>query len=87
MANPPDLTDQTRCPFSAHLRKMNPRNDLESTKPNSVDQHCISRGGIPYGPEVTNAEKQAKITQQDRGLAFVCYQTDLSNQFHFLQTC
>jgi len=86
MANPPDITDQTRCPFSAHLRKMNPRNDLESAAPNSVDKRRISRAGIPYGPEVTDAEKHAKTTQKDRGLAFVCYQTSLPNQFHFLQT-
>lgn len=38
-------TNQTRCPFSAHIRKSNPRADLAA-----VNNHII-RSGIPYGPE------------------------------------
>lgn len=37
-------SDQTRCPFSAHIRKTHPRADL-------VSNVTILRSGIPYGPE------------------------------------
>lgn len=40
-------SNQTRCPFSAHVRKTNPRADL--TPENRVNH--IIRAGIPYGPE------------------------------------
>jgi deferrochelatase/peroxidase EfeB len=39
-------SDQTHCPFSAHIRKTRPRSDLGNTNTNQ-----IIRGGIPYGPE------------------------------------
>lgn len=39
--------DQSRCPFSAHIRKTAPRADLS---PIDVKHHVI-RGGIPYGDE------------------------------------
>jgi deferrochelatase/peroxidase EfeB len=35
---------------------------------------------------VTAAEAQASVTQLDRGLMFVCYQTSLPNQFEFVQS-
>ncbi|KAJ6501278.1 hypothetical protein DFH09DRAFT_326447 [Mycena vulgaris] len=40
--------NQTKCPFSAHIRKTRPRADLGLPETNS---HHIMRGGIPYGPE------------------------------------
>lgn len=62
-----DLTsDQSRCPFSAHIRKTRPRSDLGNT--NLVNQAI--RAGIPYGPEVSDSESNAGVTSQDRGLAF-----------------
>jgi hypothetical protein len=51
----------------------------------AVSPRRIMRAGIPYGPEVSNAEATAATTQQDRGLMFVCYQTSIVNQFEFLQ--
>jgi deferrochelatase/peroxidase EfeB len=39
-------SDETHCPFSAHIRKTRPRADLGN---NSTIQ--IVRAGIPYGPE------------------------------------
>jgi Dyp-type peroxidase family len=82
--------DQRRCPFSAHIRKTNPRADFDPTKPESsqqtdVDPHRIIRAGIPFGPEVSPAEQSANATTQERGLMFVCYQTSISNQFEFVQ--
>jgi len=41
------LSNQTRCPFSAHVRKTRPRADFN---PFNTVNHII-RAGIPYGPE------------------------------------
>lgn len=60
------ISDQTYCPFSAHIRKTNPRADLADA--NTIN-HAI-RAGTPYGPEVSAAEAHANTTQTDRGLAF-----------------
>jgi Dyp-type peroxidase family len=77
-----DDPDQRRCPFGAHIRKTNPRKDIPKT---ALDPHRIIRAGIPFGPEVNDAESSAGKTQQDRGLLFVCYQTSISQQFEFVQ--
>ncbi|KAJ7852918.1 hypothetical protein B0H14DRAFT_2580679 [Mycena olivaceomarginata] len=78
MHPPNNIADQTWCPFSAHIRKMNPREDLPP------HDHYIMRAGIPYGPEVSNDE----VTSSDaleRGLAFVAYQSDIGEGFRFQQ--
>ncbi|KAJ6469526.1 fungal peroxidase [Mycena sanguinolenta] len=79
---PGNLTDQSKCPFSAHLRKMRPRADIGLPENNT---HHIVRGGIPYGPEVTPLEIMFQTTQVERGLAFVSYQSNITNGFQFLQ--
>ncbi|KAJ7512499.1 fungal peroxidase [Mycena galericulata] len=77
-------TDQTKCPFSAHIRKTRPRADLGLPE-NQTSTHHIVRGGIPYGPEVSAAEAASNTTETERGLAFVCYQSDIGQGFEFLQ--
>jgi Dyp-type peroxidase family len=76
-------TDQSgqSCPFSAHIRKTNPRSDL--SKP-QLDARRVIRQGIPYGPEVDPAT-ESTTTISNRGLLFVCYQTSILSQFEFLQ--
>lgn len=73
-----------KCPFAAHTRKMRPRSDL------GHDHAVIVRRGIPYGPEVSDAEKAAKksdtAAERERGLLFACYQSDIRNGFNFLTT-
>jgi Dyp-type peroxidase family len=76
-------TPQLKCPFTAHLRKMNPRAGFPGLP--AVQVRRITRQGIPYGPEVTSHEKQTNTTVQDRGLLFICYQSTLSFGFVFLQ--
>ncbi|EJD37314.1 DyP-type peroxidase [Auricularia subglabra TFB-10046 SS5] len=77
-------SDQSRCPFTAHIRKTRPRADLTSIgfddKPNS-----IMRAGIPYGQEVTPEEQASGTTIHERGLAFVAYQSQLAKGFQFIQ--
>jgi Dyp-type peroxidase family len=73
---------QVKCPFTAHLRKTNPRAGAVPGLA-AVRTRRIIRHGIPYGPEVDANEKT--ITLHDRGLLFTCYQSNLSNGFQFLQ--
>uniref|UniRef100_A0A0W0G2I0 Dyp peroxidase n=1 Tax=Moniliophthora roreri TaxID=221103 RepID=A0A0W0G2I0_MONRR len=75
----------TMCPFSAHIRKTRPRADFS----NDDTENQIIRAGIPYGPEVTDAEAAAQASsgspELERGLAFISYQSDISKGFAFLQ--
>ncbi|KAJ7081603.1 dye-decolorizing peroxidase precursor [Mycena belliarum] len=75
--------NQTRCPFSAHIRKSRPRGDLNPIE--QANANLILRASIPYGPEVTDAEAASSTTSVDRGLAFVSYQSNVFNGFLFLQ--
>ncbi|KAJ7868564.1 fungal peroxidase [Mycena olivaceomarginata] len=75
-------TNQTRCPFSAHIRKTRPRADLSTPE---VTFGHIMRAGIPYGPEVSADEASSSTTSTERGLAFVSYQSSISGGFRFLQ--
>jgi Dyp-type peroxidase family len=77
-----DDQGQRRCPFAAHIRKTNPRSDIQK---NTLDPRRIIRAGIPFGPEVTDEENAAGRTIQERGLLFVCYQTSILQQFEFVQ--
>jgi len=81
--NPDDQTDQTRCPFAAHIRKAYPRQDLEKFV--NIDKNRIIRQGCPFGPELTHEETHEGRTLQERGLAFACYQSVLANGFSFIQ--
>jgi hypothetical protein len=72
--------DQTRCPYAAHIRKCGPRDDF----PN-YERHLMMRRGIPYGPVTETNEKGAGVSQHDRGLLFVSYQSDITNGFRFVQ--
>jgi deferrochelatase/peroxidase EfeB len=77
---------QKICPFAAHTRKTNPRDDLIA-KGIPIDNRRIIRRGIQFGPEVTREEKIAKKTIKDRGLIFACYQTSITDAFAFIQEC
>lgn len=74
--------NEHKCPFAAHTRKMRPRADLEH------DHALIIRRGIPYGEEVTAEElaERKSAADKERGLLFVCYQSDIRSGFNFLTT-
>jgi Dyp-type peroxidase family len=84
-----EITSSLRCPFAAHNRKTNPRDDLEvppaGISPIPVGPRRIMRRGIQFGPELTAAEKASGKTIHGRGLLFNCYQTSITNGFQFLQ--
>lgn len=69
-----------RCPYGAHIRKTNPRNNIPI---NLTVKSSIVRAGIPYG-EVVEKDKEEdnqKKTLKDRGLAFVAYQSVIKHGF------
>jgi deferrochelatase/peroxidase EfeB len=75
---------QKICPFAAHVRKTNPRADLEAGG-FSIESRRIMRHGIQFGDEVTDEERDKNMTMKDRGLLFVSYQSSLANGFAFMQ--
>jgi Dyp-type peroxidase family len=75
-----DDPEQRRCPYAAHIRKVNPRDDTGNEA--EVQRHRIIRRGITFGPEVAPGET---TTRYSRGLMFVCYQTSIERQFEYLQ--
>ncbi len=85
---------QRACPYAAHIRKVNPRDDFDTPASGVTDANAhasvlirrIMRAGIAFGPEVSQAETIARTTTQERGLLFVCYQTSINDQFEFVQT-
>jgi Dyp-type peroxidase family len=74
---------QRACPYAAHIRKTNPRDDFPNGDKAPVQLRRIIRAGIPFGPEVGPTEA---VTTQSRGLIFVCYQTSIHSQFEFIQS-
>jgi Dyp-type peroxidase family len=73
---------QRACPYAAHIRKVNPRDDPPGGQAETL-AHRIIRSGIPFGPEVAPGET---TTLHSRGLMFVCYQASIGRQFEFIQS-
>jgi Dyp-type peroxidase family len=92
-ANPPDDfsaapadDDGLRCPFAAHIRKVNPRDDTtEIGGPERTLLKRIIRRGIPFGRPLANPLRPGS-DKAERGLLFVCYQASIEAQFEFLMT-
>jgi len=76
------------CPFSAHIRKVNPRDmatDLGTA--DKTFKRLLLRRGLPYGTPIANVQTATlEEAQIDRGLLFMAYQTSLERQFEFLMT-
>jgi Dyp-type peroxidase family len=95
-----DDVNGTRCPFSAHIRKVNPRGDMARVHggPATSDRYPplqdpetgrrIVRRGISYGARQVEPKDNPRTEQmptRDVGLLFMCFQSSLANQFGFLQ--
>jgi len=61
-----------KCPFSAHIRKVNPRT------PQALDM-AIVRRGIPY------QKKNEQGIPEREGMLFMCFQRDIGLQFEAMQ--
>lgn len=81
LAHPTDFDDAdgVRCPYGAHIRRMNPRSGAVA---GIQHNRRIIRRGVPYGPWF---DPQHPDDGVERGLlgAFIC--GELANQFEFLQ--
>lgn len=65
----------SKCPFHAHIRKTNPRGESLGKITFDRDKVRLTRRGIPYG----NRE------DKEKGLLFMCYQSNIKEQFEFMQ--
>lgn len=83
--------DGLKCPFQSHIRKTNPRGEAVGAKPpldKTVEDEKlrrIARRGIPYGGDLTIDKPEAELPQSGLGLLFFCYQSDILEQFEFIQ--
>ena len=87
--------DGLKCPIGAHIRRGNPKDSKnENPKlPNEVsNKHRILRRGKSYGrPLVESMEVKDMIAALDnpdteeRGLNFICFNSDIKRQFEFIQ--
>ena len=71
--------DGDRCPLSAHIRKINPRDEATDVGHGTRTlRRRIIRRGVTFGPSYRRAPKA------ERGLLFICYQASIADQFEFL---
>ncbi len=62
---PNDFDTQDRCPFAAHMRKTNLRNDPEHIGAPTEHRRIICRG-VQFGPELTPDEVSGGKTHHGR---------------------
>ncbi len=76
------------CPVGSHIRRANPRDGLAPNAPAAPDllaaaqNHRILRRGRKFGPTI---EDPRIDDGAERGLLFMCLNTDLVRQFEFVQ--
>lgn len=80
-----------KCPFHAHIRKTNPRKEsfmqggaFAQSEEEELG-HRIARRGIPYGGALSDFSDLDSLPTQGLGLLFMCYQSDIWEQFEFIQ--
>jgi deferrochelatase/peroxidase EfeB len=78
----------TGCPPGSHIRRAFPRDALAPNPANrdtllaAANNHRILRRGRKFGPKL---EDTSKDDGADRGLLFMCLNTDIERQFEFVQ--
>lgn len=76
------------CPLGSHVRRANPRDgqakDLAAAQTllDSSNNHRILRRGRKYGTTIKERDQDDKA---ERGLLFICLNTDIARQFEFIQ--
>lgn len=71
--------DHVASPPGAHIRKTFPRGELPAS---NLESARILRRGIPYGEEIPKTGPDTG----ERGLLFVCYQSNIANGYQFIQS-
>lgn len=80
-----------KCPFQAHLRKTNPRQEsVRAGGPFARSEqqelgHRIARRGVTYGGPLSDFSNLDRLPTGGVGLLFMCYQSDIWEQFEFIQ--
>jgi Dyp-type peroxidase family len=85
-----------RCPFQAHIRKVNPRQNAGVSDGSNSDAERaridagrrIVRRGITYGARLLPPGKERTLEELPSGgvgLLFACFQASIRNQFLFMQ--
>jgi hypothetical protein len=69
------------CPFTAHIRRANPRDDRIAGGAGSVSQRRLIRRGMPFGPRYDPAKPNDGVPRGLLGL-FLC--ASLRDQFEFV---
>ncbi|WP_300039537.1 hypothetical protein [uncultured Roseobacter sp.] len=78
----------TGCPLGSHVRRSNPRDslapkeDMKQTLSDAANNHRILRRARKYG---TKIENKLEDDGKERGLLFICLNTDIARQFEFTQ--
>lgn len=77
-----------KCPFGAHIRRTNPRDNFEETGPveslKLTRRHRIIRRVRSYGENFTGSATNHNPAGEV-GLLFGCFNADISRQFEFIQ--
>jgi Dyp-type peroxidase family len=77
-----------KCPFGAHVRRTNPRDNFEETGPeeslNLTKKHRIMRRVRSYGETYTASATQ-HTPVDEVGILFGCFNADINRQFEFIQ--
>jgi Dyp-type peroxidase family len=77
-----DDEEGARCPFHAHIRKVNPRIDAIGKTKLDIKEKQIVRRGITYGRRTPDLSDEPETGV---GLLFMCYQKSITNQFEYVQ--
>ena len=77
-----------KCPFGAHTRRTNPRDNFEETGPEEslhlTKKHRIMRRVRSYGERYTGSATE-HTPSAEMGVLFGCFNADISRQFEFIQ--
>lgn len=88
-----DDTHGRKCPFHAHIRKVNPRDEqLKRTGGSDTNRRLIARRGIPYDEfgrrfidEANDVVDPEHHPSHGVGLLFMAFMNDIEDQFEFIQ--
>ena len=69
------------CPFTAHIRRVNPRDDVPAA---IRRRHRLLRRGLCFGESSASTPDAPKKDAVERGLLFLAYMTSIIDQFEFL---
>lgn len=72
-----------QCPFHAHIRRANPRNQEDQADPPGARPARLIRRSMSYGP--VHDPERAGSQLDERGLVFMAYNASIGEQFEVVQ--